>query len=277
MQEQTRLGQSFPNLGARVIYAFLAAYPEYIPDPSWTDEESRHQLHEFFYEMLKTCYDHPEHIGIEPEEDKCFQERWHLNNSNPALMDAMLKVEKKFFDFFGVLYKVSQTGQAAADHLYIAKTSWKLTPKTLDKWAALGLSYEITQDGVILRCAKYPKLFPAFKKRGENASLAGGMVQEILTRFLFGSIPGQPYRAAEMFGGELCYTRTKVCDNCGYCTQTDKSGKRLKLALPLKYPGGVTSKCPLWPWFTWNELDKGSIEKIKKLFLFAEEKLYGHL
>ncbi len=357
MQDQIRLGQAFPTLGARIIYAFLAAYPEYVPDPTAANDESRRQLHEFFYDLLKTCYDSPELIGIEPEEDKCFQERWLLNNSNPALMDSMLKVEKKFLDFIGVLYKLSQTGQAATDHMYIEKISWKLTPKTLEKWTPFGLSYENTEGGIILRCAKHPNIFPAFKKRGEDAALPGGMVLEILIRFLFGSVPGQPYRAAEMFGklysdtawirelesffeklgytvtngerwlqvrwekeykdkerghviisyrwrdrlqmcfefkvpgfrkllgyydqmeyalGELCYTRTKVCDNCGYCTQTDKSGKRTKLALPLTYPGGVTLKCPLWPWFTWSELDNETIEKIKKLFLFAEEKLYGH-
>lgn len=83
------------------------------------------------------------------------------------------------------------------------------------------------------------------------------------------------YDQMEYALGELCYMRTKVCDNCGYCTQTDKSGKRAKFALPLKYPGGVTLKCPLWPWFTWNELDNETIEKIKKLFLFVEEKLYA--
>jgi hypothetical protein len=74
---------------------------------------------------------------------------------------------------------------------------------------------------------------------------------------------------------ELCFIRTKVCDNCGYCTQTDKSGRRQKLALPLKYPGGVMLKCPLWPWFSWNDLDGETIAKMKKLFLFAEERLYG--
>ena len=356
MQEQMCLGQSFPTLGARIIYAYLAAYPPYMPDPSMADEESRRQLHAFLYEMLKTCYDHPELIGIEPEADKCFAERWHLNNSNPALMDAMTKVEKKFFDWVGTLYKLVQAGQAAEDHLFIAKSAWKLTPKTLDKWAAFGLAYEPAPEGVILRCPKYPLLFPAMKKRSEDASQPGGQVIEVLTRFLLGAVPGRPLRAAQMFGklygdaafleqlesffeklgytltngerwlqvrwekeyrdkergymnisfrwrdrlqmcfefrvpafrrllghydqmeyalGELCYTRTKICDNCGYCTQTDKSGKREKLALPLKYPGGVTLKCPLWPWFTWNELNEETLEKIKKLFLFAEEKLYG--
>ena len=357
MQEQMCLGQSFPTLGARIIYAFYAAYPEYVPDASSPDE-GRRRLHEFLHEMLGICYRQPELTGIGPEEDKCFQERWLLNNSNPALMDAMLKIEKKFLDFIGVLYKISQVGQASDDHIYIAKADWKLTSKTLDKWEVFGLSSETTPDGVILRSAKYPNIFPAYKRRAEDAAAPGGTLQEVLTRFLFGSIPSRPYRAAEMFGklysdaawlrelesffekqgytvtnaerwlqvrwdkeyrdkerghmiisfrwrdrlqmcfefkvpgfrkllgyysqmdyelGELCYTRTKVCDNCGYCTQTDKSGKRAKLALPLTYPGGVTLKCPLWPWFTWNDLDMQTVKKMKMLYQFAEEKLYGNV
>lgn len=356
MPEQLQLGKPFPTLGARVLYAYVAAYPEYAFDPSLNDEESERQLHAFLHEGIQICYDQPELIGIEPEEDKCFAERWHLNNSNPALMDAMLKVEKRFFEWAGALHKLGQVGQAAADHMYIAKSAWKLTPKTLGKWTSFGLTYEASQDGFILRCPKYPRIFPAMKKRSEDASQPGGQVIEVLTRFLLGIVPGRPFRAAQMFGklysdtawlmqlesffeklgytlanserwlqvcwekeykdkerghlnisfrwrdrlqmcfefkvpafrkllgyyeqmeytlGELCYMRTKVCDNCGYCTQTDKSGKRVKLALPLKYPGGVTLKCPLWPWFTWNELDQATIEKIQKLFLFAEEKLYG--
>jgi hypothetical protein len=83
------------------------------------------------------------------------------------------------------------------------------------------------------------------------------------------------YEEMEYALGELCFTRTKVCDNCGYCTQTDKSGRRQKLALPLKYPDGEMLKCPLWPWFSWSEMDGETIAKMERLFLFAEEKLYG--
>ncbi len=31
MKEKLSLGQSFPTLGARIIYAYLASYPDFVP------------------------------------------------------------------------------------------------------------------------------------------------------------------------------------------------------------------------------------------------------
>ncbi len=357
MKEKLSLGQSFPTLGARILYAYLASSPEFVPSPDETDLESQHQLHSFFYDVIDACCQNPEWIGISPEPDRCFEERWHLNNSDPELMDAMAKIEKKFFDWVSTLHKLGSLGNVRDDGLFIAKTDWKPTLKLLDRLLLFGIQSDSTPDGVLLSCKAYPAIFPAYKKRCSITPLQDGQIP-YLTRFLFGTIPGLPYRATQMFGklyddptwlielesffeklgytcfnderglqvrwvkeypgkergylhisyrwrdrlqmcyefrvpsfrlilgfynemsydlGELCFQRTKVCDNCGYCTQTDKSGQRKKLALPLKYPDGMMLKCPLWPWFTWNELDKDIIERMKKLFLFAEEKLYGQI
>ena len=355
MKEKLSLGQSFPTLGARIVYAYLAAYPEFVPPSDESALESERQLHSFFHEVIYACYQNPELIGIASEPDRCFEERWHLNNRDPELMDAMAKIEKKFFDWISTLHKLGSLGEVQGDSLFVCKSSWKLTAKMLEKLELFGLQSGSTPDGVILRCKAYPTIFPAFKKRSSTAPGQDGQIS-FLTRFLFGTVPGKPYRATQMFGKlyddpawlegletffeklgytclnderglqvrwekeypgkergylhisyrwrdrqqmcyefrvpsfrlllghyeemeyalkELCFIRTKVCDNCGYCTQTDKSGQRKKLALPLKYPEGVMLKCPLWPWFSFSEMDKPAIEKMEKLFLFAEEKLYG--
>ena len=355
MSEQLSLGQSFPSLGARIIYAFLASYPEFVPSPAESNPESTYQLHTFFHDMIDTCYQNPEWIGISPVPDRCFEERWYLNNRDPELMDAMSKVEKKFFDWVSIWHKLGLLGEVHDDCLFVARSAWKFSSKMLEKLYPFGLQIESTAEGVTLRCTAYPAIFPALKMRSDIAPGKDGQIAS-LTRFLFGSIPGHPYRAAQMFGKlyadpawlcdlesffeklgytcvnderglqvrwvkeypdkergylhisfrwrdrlqmcyefrvpsfrlllnhydemeytlkELCFTRTKVCDNCGYCTQTDKSGRRQKLALPLKYPDGEMLKCPLWPWFSWNEPDSETIKKMEKLFLFAEEKLYG--
>ncbi len=355
MKEKLSLGQSFPTLGARIMNAYLASYPVFVSSSDETTLESQHQLHAFFHGMIDICCQNPELIGIVSEPDRCFAERWHLNNRDPELMDAMTKIEKKFFDWVGTLHKLGALGQVQDGGLYVAKSAWKLTSKLLEKLALFGLESESVPEGIILRCKAYPAIFPAWKKRSDAAPLQDGQIA-FYTRFLIGSVPVKPYRAAQMFGKlyddptwledlesffeklgytcsnderglqvrwvkeypgkergylhisyrwrdrlqmcyefrvpsfrlllghyeemeyalkELCFIRTKVCDNCGYCTQTDKSGQRKKLALPLKYPDGEMLKCPLWPWFTWSELDGETISKMERLFLFAEEKLYG--
>lgn len=68
----------------------------------------------------------------------------------------------------------------------------------------------------------------------------------------------------------LTFSRTKNCDNCGYCTQMDKTGKRKPLTLALEYNGNKLGKCPLFPNLTWRYIDKKEIDCIKELFDFAE-------
>ncbi|MBP1755227.1 MAG: putative transcription activator [Firmicutes bacterium] len=69
---------------------------------------------------------------------------------------------------------------------------------------------------------------------------------------------------------ELTFSRTKNCDSCGYCTQMDKTGMRLPLALNLECNGNKSGKCPLFPNLTWRYIDKKEVENIKGLFDFAE-------
>jgi hypothetical protein len=355
MSEQLSLGQPFKSLGARIIFAYLASYPEFVLSSDELNPESQRQLYSFFHDMIDACYQNPELIGISPEPDRCFEERWLLNNRDPELMDAMSKIEKKFFDWVGTLHKLGLLGEVRDSNLFVSKSAWKLTPKMLEKFLPFGLQSECTPDGAILSCKAYPFIFPALNARSGIGPGQDGQIA-FLTRFLFGTITGHPYRATQMFGKlyddpswlcdlesffeklgytclnderglqvrwvkeypgkergylhisyrwrdrlqmcyefrvpsfrlllgyydemeyalkELCFIRTKVCDNCGYCTQTDKSGRRQKLTLPLKYPDGIMLKCPLWPWFSWSKLDGETIAKMKKLFLYAEEKLFG--
>jgi hypothetical protein len=71
---------------------------------------------------------------------------------------------------------------------------------------------------------------------------------------------------------ELTFSRTKNCDSCGYCTQMDKTGKRIPLTLDLEYGGHKAGKCPLFPNLTWRYIDKKETENIEGLFDFAEIK-----
>ncbi len=73
---------------------------------------------------------------------------------------------------------------------------------------------------------------------------------------------------------EFIFARIGKCSGCGYCTQTDKSGKRKRLAVALEMDGEVIGKCPLYPNLGWDRLDENAVYMIKKLLDFAEETLY---
>jgi hypothetical protein len=73
---------------------------------------------------------------------------------------------------------------------------------------------------------------------------------------------------------EFVLSRTKNCDGCGYCTQTDKTGKRKPLTVGLEHKGEAFNKCPLYPALSWNSLDEKAISEIKKLYAFAEDTFY---
>lgn len=67
------------------------------------------------------------------------------------------------------------------------------------------------------------------------------------------------------------FSRLKTCDGCGYCTQTDRSGKRPRLCAPLSLGGETAMKCPLFPWFTWNAMTGRDIDLLLRLFDMAED------
>jgi hypothetical protein len=48
---------------------------------------------------------------------------------------------------------------------------------------------------------------------------------------------------------EFVVQHAKKCDECGYCTQTDKSGKRKPLYVDVFHNGEHRSICPLYPGF----------------------------
>jgi hypothetical protein len=63
----------------------------------------------------------------------------------------------------------------------------------------------------------------------------------------------------------------KTCDNCGYCTQTDKSGTRQVMSTVRQYKEKSLLKCPLFPNLEWYDLDSNTITNIKKIFELSEQ------
>ena len=66
--------------------------------------------------------------------------------------------------------------------------------------------------------------------------------------------------------------QTKKCDNCGYCTQTDKTGTRKPLAVPV-VRNGEYRLCPLFPGFTyrWTSVDEKLARQLIGMLTWIDE------
>ncbi len=349
---ENKVGQSFENLGRRIIYAHLAAYPEfkYVPDCN-ASELSQRQMYDFLYDSIKTIYNDLSLINVVEEPDECY-EFWECNNVKPELILKMQKIEKNFFDLYEQFVKMGLYGNVTGSKLIIGKSDMKITQKTKDRLSLFGLTCDETNDSLVFTHNSYKELFPAWKLHC-SVSKEGKIRTQNMMIFLYGRFGNKQYTAAEMFG-RLCdreqitkletyflekgyissnnemgvayereypkkqkaymrvyydwrkknqmvfefkvpqfskliksydkmdndlkalvFYRTKNCDGCGYCIQTDKSGKRPKLALNLKLKEQTLLKCPLFPAIGWFNTDEEMINIVKKLFDFSEETLYA--
>lgn len=67
---------------------------------------------------------------------------------------------------------------------------------------------------------------------------------------------------------------TKHCDTCGYCTQTDKTGKRPRAFMTVEH-NGKHALCTMFPGFgyTWQNLDEAVAADIGAFLIFTDETL----
>lgn len=321
---ENKVGQSFENLGKRIIYSYLATYPVFKPVANCgASELSQRQMYDFLYETIEIIYNDLSLINVADEPDDAY-EWWQLNKEKPELILKMQKIEKNVIDFFEYFMKIGMLGEAEDNALIISKAGMRIQQKTKEKLSRFGLIFDESKDSYKISHNKYNELFPAWKLHcsvpKDNIIRSRNMMN-----FLHGKFGGKQYTAVEMFG-KICnqehvaelesyflqkgYTlannemnvmyekeypkkqkaymhiyydwrkknqmvyyfkvpqfttliksyegmddelkgfiieRTKTCDGCGYCTQTDKTGKRQRLAVPLVFRGETLVKCPLFP------------------------------
>lgn len=346
------LGQSFESLGKRIIYPYLAAYPDFkAVSNNSACEDSQRQMYDFLYECINAIYSDSSLIGIPHEEDDCY-EYWQLVSSKPELNAKMQKIRKTFFAFFEYLIRIGQAGEVVQEGFLIKKDKLVIPNKIKDMFSLCGLTTLENEGEYFFTHNKYKEIFPAWKFYCSNANDLKISTNDVHA-FLHGHVEGKQITAARMFGkvrntalifqleeffikkgyncknddlrvvyekeyGDkqkahmniyydyrkleqmifefkapqlskvlkyydqmdvelkaLVFNRTKICDGCGYCIQTDKSGKRKHLALTLELDGEIKSKCPLFPSFVWDNVNEEIIGLIKKLYNFSEEVLYS--
>ncbi len=70
----------------------------------------------------------------------------------------------------------------------------------------------------------------------------------------------------------LVVARTKKCDGCGYCTQTDKTGKRPRQIVTVQHGGQEYDLCTLFPGFSfiWTKVDETEAKRMIGLLEFTD-------
>ena len=66
--------------------------------------------------------------------------------------------------------------------------------------------------------------------------------------------------------------RTKKCDNCRYCVQTDKSGSRPLAHTVIRYNGSEYKLCNYFPGYnySWSSIDDDLVDKLLKMLAFMD-------
>lgn len=357
MKIENKIGQDFDSLSQRILYSYIATYPDFKPVDNGVSYESQKQMHDFIEDTLLLIYEHPELLGT-PDEPDAYYENWALNNSNPSLINSMEKIESKFADFIEMLIKIGRLGKVDDNKLIIQKENWSITKPVKLKLELLGISCEQTKEQSVLLVKKYPYIFPAWKSYSECDDFNATKISRVMA-FIHGRYFGRKYRAVDFFSElvedanllkqlesyleennfnynnfelssktryadvkwikeypkketsymrayfnwrkkdqlvfefrlpqfrvmlnsydnmnselqKFTFNRLKTCDNCGYCTQTDKSGKRPSLALDLVCDGESLRKCPLYPNLTWNYINANDLNNMFRLIELSESML----
>lgn len=357
MKIEKKLGQDFNSLTQRILYSYVATFPDFKPMDNGVSYESQMQMHDFIADTLLLLYEHQEILGV-PDVPDAYYENWALNNSNPSLIKSMEKIEYKFADFIQMLIKIGQLGEIEDNKLIIQKEKWSLTKPIKSKLELLGINCDQTKEQSVLSIERYPFIFPAWKAYSVSDDLNAPKISRVIA-FIHGRYGDKKYRAVDFFDElvenatlleqlenyletnqfkyynfdpnsntryayvkwmkeypkndfasmrvyfdwrkknqmifefrlpqfrimlnsyndmntelqQFVFHRLKTCNNCGYCTQTDKSGKRSCLALNLICDDKTLCKCPLYPNLTFNYINANEINNMLSLFEFSESML----
>lgn len=349
------ISESFESLSKRILYAYQAAYPRFVPVNCGADETSQRDMHAFMEKALITIYEKPDMFGFQSIPDGYF-EQWEMANTKPELMKEMEKIENRFISIVLGLIKIGCIGEIVPQGMIVLKESKAITKNTLHILTLLGVECTTEKNHFILQVPKYPTLFSAWKTYAEADCETATKVDRAIS-FIYGKYYGRVYSAVDFFGKlfgdtseleklenfylengyscmnsllngktryactkwskeydngqkafmSICYewkrqypillqfhlpsfqlmldkhydsfdqdlqqfvfTRLKNCDSCGYCIQTDKSGKRQKICRIMTCGDISEQKCPLFPNFTFNFCKPRDMQYMKKLFQYAE-------
>ena len=134
--------------------------------------------------------------------------------------------------------------------LSIANPAWSADPPRG------GFEYKIRHTGISARFDAYAK----------NPPVIGLCIPNGMKTYLEAFDEMDPALAG------FIVSRTKKCDNCGYCVQTDKTGARPKAYTPVKHAGIAYNLCTYYPGYNycWSRLDDDIVDKLIDMLSFMD-------
>ena len=120
-----------------------------------------------------------------------------------------------------------------------------------------GFEYKIKHTGISVRYDYYTS----------NPTVLGLCIPGGLKQYL------ESFDSAEEIVQKFIIERTKKCDGCKYCIQTDKTGLRPLAMIKVKHLGKVYNLCPYFPGYAycWTELTNELSEQLIEMLMFMDE------
>lgn len=163
MQFENKIGKSFDSLAQRMIYVYIATFPEFIPLASdQASKDSQKQMHDFLWSVITGLYEDPTLIDLPIQPDDCY-ENWMLNNRKPELITMMRKINKVLDSFYTLLIKIGEVGEIKDNRLYVDKSAVRISSKNLTWLGNIGLKNESNKTDTAFWSEEYPEMLPAWK------------------------------------------------------------------------------------------------------------------
>lgn len=192
------LSGTFSSLTKRILYAYPAAYPKFLPVTCEADEASQRDFHGFLLSVLQKFYETPELFTFPDYPDEYYGP-WQLANTNPELMEKMEKIESRFTGLIATLIKVGQNGEPNRDGMFVPKASKAVNKNTAELLVKLSLNVTAEKDGTQLSLPNYPRSFVAWKSYALQNNEKATKVDQAVT-FIYAKYFGRVYSAADFFG-----------------------------------------------------------------------------
>ncbi len=193
---ENMLGKTFPSLGKRILYAYIAAYPAFKPVEG-IPAESQRQMHAFLRDMLTAYYENHAMIGVGEEQDDCYL-GGQLNNSRPELIKAMEKIEGKFVAAVEPMIELGAHGEATDGKWVVEKADKAVSKALRERLEALGLTVAQTKAETIISSDKYPRMFTAWRAYAAADDRGAQKITRVVA-FIYQKYLGRVYTAAEQF------------------------------------------------------------------------------
>lgn len=326
----------YANLEQRILNAYLAMFPEFVPAQSAEVSISEQKD---FYDLMKRLYQllfhDPSLVVPTLHEDDAFPSRYKKGYGKPELETNVLKIKNAVEKLLQTMFRIGQgsdlkpnkrqmkilsalgiedlkklptawvwmsnrpgAAQAAftyclfrEDYVYSVDVYARLLGeevfRRLERWMiSHGYKpYDITSENGKLTLAYANPAWGSEPPRGGNeykimhTGICAQYDAYVGNPTALGlCIPYGMKNFLENFDSmnqkvkDFVIERTKKCDGCRYCVQTDKTGTRPLACMPISYKQSEYKLCPYFPGYNyaWTSIDDKLVDNLIEMLAFMD-------